>query len=294
MSYIVNMRIDLQIHSLYSDGYLSPRKLAVLLHRYQIKAASLTDHNNITGQEEFKRACQKYKIKAVLGLELYVRYRNWKFNLLWYNYNLDSKDLQKLLEETWQRRRRSVERVMSHLRHQGFRLDLKKFFARHPAYIPTNHLADAIMAVPGNLKILRETLKKKEIQEHDVIRTCLYPPEGMRLEEARVSLTKILKLRRQIGGQLLFCHPGLHDKFRGELLESVLDAGVDGIELLSPHHGYNTMMHLNNLANRRRVITSGGSDFHRPGMQGSRLRYAWDWFVIDSDSLPGVGKIIGG
>jgi len=37
---------------------------------------------------------------------------------------------------------------------------------------------------------------------------------------------------------------------------------------------------------------TGGSDFHKPGDFGTKPRYSWDWFVVDSDKLPGVNRIL--
>jgi predicted metal-dependent phosphoesterase TrpH len=286
------MRIDLQLHSRYSDGYYTPAQLVRFLVRHGIKAASLTDHNTVAGQIEFKKACAQYQIKAVTGLELYVRYKRRTFNVLWYNYNPAAPELIKMLESTWVRRRRFAEKVASRLRRLGIKFNLERFIAEHPGYLPANHLADLIWQKSANRRLIKEALKLEIIREEDIMRYCLFPKVGARLQDAHVSFTRVLKLRKQIGGQLIFCHPGLNNKLRGTLFEELLKAGLDGVELLSPHHGHNTIMHLNTIIKRRRLIASGGSDFHKPGDEGVRPRYSWDWFVIKSEDLPGVSKIL--
>lgn len=286
------MRIDLQLHSRYSDGYYTPGQLVRFLLRHGIKAASLTDHNTIVGQGEFRRACAQHQIKAVPGLELYVRYKSRPFNLLWYNYNQNSPELKKMLESTWVRRRRFAERVAGRLRRLGIKFDLDKFIAQHPGYLPANHMADAIWSVPSNRRLIRSEIGPDLIREENIMRFCLFPKVGPRLQDAHVSLTRVLKLRKQIGGQLIFCHPGLNNRLRGKLLDELLSNGVDGVELLSPHHGYNTIMYLNSIVKKEKIITCGGSDFHKVGEEGTRPRYSWDYFVIKSEYLPGVGKIL--
>ena len=286
------MKIDLQVHSTYSDGHYSPSKLATVLHRYGIKVASLTDHNSIAGQVEFKKACLRYGIKAVPGLELYVSYRQRNFNLLWYNYDATSEELKQILESTHIRRQRFVKKINLRLKHLGLRFNLTKFIQEHPGYLPSNYMAEAIWAVPANRKIIKQALQLKTVREDDIIRYCFYPKEGLRLQDARIGLDRILRMRQQIGGQLIICHPALNNRMQRNLVETLIEAGVDGFELLSPHHSYNNIMRLLPLAERSGVIVSGGTDFHRPGASAGKLRYVWDWFTIRSEGLPGVNKII--
>lgn len=284
------MKIDLQVHSLYSDGYHSPAQLARLLKMYQVKVASLTDHNTTAGQLEFKRACKKYNIKTVPGLELYVSYKGKTFNLLWYNYK-DSLELQKMLAETWRRRRQFAEKVNLRLKRLGLRFNLNHFINKHPYYLPVNHWSDALWRSYHNRKIVQKAMRAHETDE-GFLRYCFYPSKGARLQEARVSLSRVLKLRKKIGGQLIFCHPGLHNKLKGNLLESLVKAGVDGVELLSPHHSYSDIFHLSLAAKKYKLITTGGSDFHKAGTEGTKARYAWDWFNIDSKNLSKIKEII--
>ncbi|MCF7860036.1 PHP domain-containing protein [Patescibacteria group bacterium] len=286
------MKIDLQVHSTYSDGYYSPSKLAGLLHRYGIEVASLTDHNTVAGQAEFKKACMRYGIKAVPGLELYASYKQRSFNLLWYNYDTSSPELKKMLESTHARRQRFVKKVNIRLRNLGLHFNLGRFIQEHPGYLPTNHLADAIWAVPANRKVIKKALQLDIVREDDIVRYCFYPKDGLRLHDARIGLARILQMRKQIGGQLIICHPALNNKMHGNLVEILMAAGVDGFELLSPHHSYNDTMRLMSLAERTGAIVSGGTDFHRPGAKAGKLRYAWDWFTVKSDGLFGINRII--
>ncbi|MDD2681191.1 MAG: PHP domain-containing protein [Patescibacteria group bacterium] len=286
------MKIDLQVHSTYSDGYYSPSKLALLLHRYGIEVASLTDHNSIAGQKEFNKACSRYGIKTVPGIEIYTSYKQRTFNLLWYNYNPEAPEFLKMLESTHIRRRRFVKKITLRLRHLGLRFNLGEFIKKHPGYLPTNYLAEAIWEIPSNRSKIKKALNLDAVREDDIIRYCLYPKEGLRLHDARIGLTRILQMRQQIGGQLIICHPALNNKMHGNLVEHLMAAGVDGFELLSPHHSYNDTMRLLPLAERTGAIVSGGTDFHRPASAEGKLRYAWEWFTIRTENLSGVSRII--
>ena len=287
------MKIDLQLHSLYSDGYHTPAQLVRMLKVQGVKVASLTDHNTVAGQREFQRACFKHGIKAIPGLELYVSYKGRDFNLLWYNYKADSVALQKMLETTWKRRRAFAEKVNIRLKRLGFRFNFSSFIKAHPYYLPINHWVDFLLKSTHNRALIKKILLGLENGEDNIIRHCFYPKNGVSLQEARISLTRVLKLRKEIGGQLILCHPGLNNKLKNDLLNNLFDAGVDGAEMLSPHHSYSTVIYLNKEIRKRKFIATGGSDFHKAAPNGLSPRYAWQWFNIDSKYLYNIHKIIG-
>ena len=99
------MLIDLQLHSTYSDGYLTPAELVSFIAKQGVKAAALTDHNTVGGLGEFERACRARGIKPITGMELYVKLDNKKFNLLWFNFDDKNPELHKMLRAAQIRRR---------------------------------------------------------------------------------------------------------------------------------------------------------------------------------------------
>ncbi|MEA3398636.1 MAG: hypothetical protein U9R06_02740, partial [Patescibacteria group bacterium] len=69
--------------------------------------------------------------------------------------------------------------------------------------------------------------------------------------------------------------------------------GLDGIEIMSPHHSYDAMVYLQQLAQEKKLVVTGGSDFHRFEGGAHRLQHAWQYYRVDSEMLKGVDKIIG-
>jgi predicted metal-dependent phosphoesterase TrpH len=117
------MLIDLQLHSKYSDGFLTPSEVAQYIAAQGVKVAALTDHNTVSGIDEFKHAGRRLHIKPINGLELYVKFHSWRFNLLWYNFDEDSAELHDLLRGSQLRRRRQVRNILEKLAEQGFKLE---------------------------------------------------------------------------------------------------------------------------------------------------------------------------
>jgi predicted metal-dependent phosphoesterase TrpH len=69
--------------------------------------------------------------------------------------------------------------------------------------------------------------------------------------------------------------------------------GVDGVEVLSPHHSFGSVMYAQAMTKELDFISSGGSDFHRHERDHYLIQNSSAYFTIDSKYLKGVNKIIG-
>jgi predicted metal-dependent phosphoesterase TrpH len=287
------MLIDLQLHSTYSDGYLTPTQIAGFIAKHGVKVAALTDHNTVGGLYEFRNACQKYNIKPITGIELYVKLGNKKFNLLWYNFDDKRPELHNLLRQTQIRRRETVRKILNNLKDNGFKIDINKFLDKHTHYVPINHLVDELWANSSNRIKIKKELSLKNPREEDIIMKVLKNKSFSILRENRVDINRVLKLREEIGGQLIFNHPGKHGYVRREFLEKLKKIGIDGIEVLSPHHSIGAVTFFQYIADEMKFIPTGGSDFHRSEGVKYPLQNSWDYYKIDAKYLKGVEKIIG-
>jgi hypothetical protein len=82
------VRIDLHCHSSASDGDHSPAHVARRLAEIGVAWASLTDHNTVAGQEEFRKALARYGINYIPGVEIDARSPFGPLHLLAYNIDL--------------------------------------------------------------------------------------------------------------------------------------------------------------------------------------------------------------
>jgi len=284
------MKIDLQVHSSYSDGFFSPQKLVRFLAKNNIKLAALTDHNTVRGQDEFKRAAKKAKIKAITGIELYVYLEHRHFNILWYNFDDKDPELHDLLRETQIRRKGIVRKALNKLKEQGYKVQTEKILDKSTHYVAVNKVANEFY-FQNKIRVHKE-LKNKNPLEEDILKEYFYSSDHVRLRETYINIERVFKLRKKIGGQIIFCHPGKHNKFRGNLPEKLNKLGIDGIEVLSPHHTIGAIVYCQYLAQKYDWIETGGSDFHLPTGQHFTLQHAWQWFIIESDYLRKIYNII--
>ncbi|MBF0206223.1 MAG: PHP domain-containing protein [Oligoflexia bacterium] len=64
------------------------------------------------------------------------------------------------------------------------------------------------------------------------------------------------------GGKAILAHPGGYHYFSPELLESLMNEGLEGLEVLSSYHDLAMSKDYFQLAKERKIFVSGGSDFH--------------------------------
>ncbi|KKR22041.1 MAG: hypothetical protein UT48_C0001G0054 [Parcubacteria group bacterium GW2011_GWE2_39_37] len=286
------MLIDLQVHSTYSDGYLTPTQMAAFLARQGVKVAALTDHNTVGGVDEFQTACLKHNIKPIVGIELYTKLRHTNINVLWFNFDHNNPELHKMLRDSQTRRRSKVRKILERMSTDGFKIDTNKLLDKYNHYVSINHLIDDILRVPENKKKIMKELDTDKPREEEIIYKYFNNPQLPKLENSSINILRILKLKKKIGGQVIFNHPGKYNQLRRSILTELKSLGVDGLEVLSPHHSIGAVMYAQFMARELGFIMTGGSDFHRFEGNKSPLNASWDYFQIDSKFLKGVGKII--
>ncbi len=287
------MLIDLQLHSTYSDGYLTPTELARFIAKNGVKAAALTDHNTVGGLHEFRKACREKNIKPVTGLELYVRINGRRFNLLWFDFDDTSAALHDILRDSQKRRRGRAREALLQLVRRGFKLDVEKTLDEYTHYIPINRMIDDILALPVNKKKIKRELGASNPREEEVISHYFKNNKIVRLKESYIDIDRIFRLRKKIGGRLILCHPAKFGFVSRDFLAKMKKAGMDGLEVLSPHHSVGAVMYLQQQAREFDLIETGGSDFHRFEGGGYPIQSSYDYFRIDSKLLRRVDRIIG-
>ena len=75
---------DFHIHSIYSDGSLTPSQVVRLAKEKQVDIMAITDHNNTDGVDEAIIEGRKNNIFVIPGVELSTKYNDCKVHVLGY------------------------------------------------------------------------------------------------------------------------------------------------------------------------------------------------------------------
>lgn len=96
--------VDFHCHSSFSDGALSPERLAAKLAEAGVEYASLTDHDSLEGQALFAQVLSRRGIGCISGVEITADFSARDLHILGYGIDIDHAELREVLRELAARR----------------------------------------------------------------------------------------------------------------------------------------------------------------------------------------------
>ena len=254
---------DLQMHSHFSDGSKSPSELVSLLRKKNIKVAALTDHNTIHGQYEFIGAAKKYGIKVVPGVEIYARYGQYGLHILGYGIDINNSELHDVLRESQVHRKKNIERMVPLLKRKKITLDISALFSEPATYIGMANIVRSIQRSPTNLVVIKRLIGRSSYDYYEVYNALFSRGLPTHISEEYLPLKTVLQLIKRAGGIAVISHPGQQLAFgEDKIIAELKTLGLGGIECFSSHHNWDQTAHYLRLAERLKMIITGGSDYH--------------------------------
>ena len=276
-----NKYVDLQMHSLYSDGEYTPQNLVKLLKKYNIKIASLTDHNTVKGTLEFKRECQKNKIKAIPGIEIYLNYKKRKLHLLGYKIDINNPFLNEELKKIHKAKFNLLKKIAPLLKKKGIIIEPEILKKKEADYIGMNNLIRHIESKPNNIKKIRKVLKKRNYEHWELIKYYFTKEKNTSFPEIYIPIELGIKMIKKAGGIPILSHPGQQLRFEDDhLILELKKKGIRGIEVFSSHYRYSQVAHYLRLAKEHNLIVTGGSDYHGDLENDLCVQRTWDYTLL--------------
>jgi len=255
--------VDLHLHSICSDGALTPVEVVQRSAAAGLKAIALADHDNIDGIDALQAAGAAQGLEVLAGVELSVAWRHWPdIHLLGYAFDHRHPALVTALKEFQlfreTRNEQIVERVNAKLAEENQPLlEFARVLELAGGTIGRPHIALALHEA-GIVKSTEEAFKRYLV-------TCNVPKRYFPISEA-------IDLIHQAGGVTVLAHPPYitrdREDFRG-LLDELVELGLDGVEVYNSGASRNDSDWYLTEARRRDLIVTGGSDFH--GLPGENL-----------------------
>lgn len=255
--------IDLQVHSLYSDGAFTPSQLAQILKKHRIKVVALADHDTLLGWPEFSVACRRLGIRAIPCTEIYASYRGHHLHLLAYAVDPHNQALLDELTQIHNRKLAILRRIAPLLARRGITINPKQLAGEKAQYVGFNSLLRHIESQPKNLAIIYRDLGRKYYEHWEIYN--LYFRKGLKSHypEVYIPIKRAIKLIKGAGGYPILSHPGQQFRFEDDrIILELKKLGLKGIECFSSHHSYSQVVHYLRLAKQHKLIATGGSDFH--------------------------------
>ncbi|HVK25536.1 MAG TPA: PHP domain-containing protein [Actinokineospora sp.] len=253
------MRIDLHCHSTASDGTDSPAELVLTARRAGLDVVAITDHDTTGGWAEAAAALPP-GLRLVRGAELTTvsedgRGGHCTVHLLAYLFDPESEAVATEYANTRAERRNRLRIMAARMADDGYPVDAETLMAGIPDDVPAGrpHLAQALVraGVVGSVtEAFTELLNG---------RNGYYVPSKKTLVRDAISMIKAA------GGVTVLAHGFAHQRgptITAEVVEDLVSAGLDGVEIDHPDHDETARAELRALARRLDLVVTGSSDYH--------------------------------
>ena len=260
------MKIDLHTHSTYSDGTDKPSELINKALAAGITVIGLTDHDSISGWQE-ATASLRPGISLVPGAEISCQTTDGiSVHILGLLFDSSNSELMNTLEKTRENRHGRMEKIIARINEAGIDITMNDVLAQlsDGATLGRPHLADAL--VKKGVVASRDEAFTQMLHNNSKYYVSHYSPTP---EDA-------IALIKAAGGVSVIAHPMASHRGRTISLEtfgSLIDSGLDGIEVDHRDHSPDEKKQLIALANGSNLVMTGASDYHGNGKLNSLGEY---------------------
>ena len=231
--------------------------LIVLAKKQGIPTIAVTDHDCLAGNVRAKRIGEQYGVRVLAGVELSAtdRARGGKAHLLCYLPDspdrLEGLCRRNLLESKKASQYMIVKTAIQYPVTPEFIIKC----AAGSTGVYKQHIAHALLESGLTDRIYGDVYMDlfSPDSEKNVLREADYPEPK-----------EILEAIHDAGGIAVLAHPVLYNNM--ELLDELIEQGLDGVEVWHPSADEETVARLMKLAKKNGLLMTGGSDFH--GMYG--------------------------
>ncbi len=246
--------IDLHLHTTYSDGRWMPELLLDYLLCEQFSLAAITDHDRADTVAAIQQLALDKHLPVLVGVEMTTTWKGDLTDLLCFGFDPNHNALNDLAQDLLRRQQENTRQVYENLQRQGYTFPpdgLSAVLAK-----PSSEQPHALIAL---LKEHGYGLGKPSAGGLVWEAGCTFATNGP---------AAVVEAAHRSGGVCLLAHPGREDgfvTFDVQLLDQFRqEAPIDGLEVYYPlHTPAQTEMYLE-YARRHHLLTSAGSDSHRP------------------------------
>lgn len=250
--------IDLHTHSAISDGTDTPGELINKALAQGLEVVALTDHDTIAGWDE-ALAYLRPQLNLVLGSEISCQTEDGiSVHMLGLLFDPEYLPLQEVMAQTRENRHGRMERIIKRLNDNGYEIAMEDVLAQlsEGATLGRPHLADALIA-KGLVKN-REQAFAELLHNNSKFYVSHYSPTP----------EEVIRLIKGAGGVAVIAHPLA--SLRGRtiepaVIESLVAAGLDGIEVHHRDQNLEERQLLINMAHDFDLVVTGSSDYHGTG-----------------------------
>ena len=273
------MFVDLHVHSVFSDGCLTPGQLAEEALRANVSFIALADHNTLSGCKAMREACADAGLRCIDAVEIDSIYQGEDLHILSYDADPENRAFAELVRYSRRMLDKMSDDLIIELQKDGKNVSA----AEYDAYPEKKGL--------GGWKALYY-LQDKGICADKYEAFPLYDLYGVTYARAGfVHAEEVIRTVHAAGGIAVLAHPGDVNRLDVRIgaaemavqIEELFNAGLDGAECFYPKHNEEETELFCSICRQYTKLITSGSDCHGAfsGKPVGYMRKTREELVID-------------
>ncbi|MEI3254968.1 MAG: PHP domain-containing protein [Candidatus Gastranaerophilaceae bacterium] len=261
------MKVDLHIHTTYSDGVFSPEKIVDTAIDAGLDAIAITDHDNVLAYPIALNYAKKIAdsggkaLEILPGVEINTIYKDIEIHILGYFMNRDDSDFQAMLKSQQKARIEQTEQILHLLnKKEGIHVtfDKLKSLVAEGGSIGRPHIAKAITLAGGTTSVM------------DAYNKYINNDSEVYIQRKTISPHEAIEIIYDAGGIPVFAHP-FDVEDAENLIKEFMHYGLRGVEAYHRKHSPAMVEYYSSIAEKNGLIITGGSDFHAPNPNNGQI-----------------------
>jgi predicted metal-dependent phosphoesterase TrpH len=239
---------DLHIHSIYSDGSLTPFEILTHCRKTDLKAMAITDHDTVSGITSLME-CNHDGVEVIPAVEMSSNIGALDIHILGYCVDHENGQLLEYLDDFKKHRARRVKKMLQNLSRDGVVVEFEQVNAvAQKGALGRPHIA-TVLVENGYVKSINEAFTRY-LGYH----SPYYAPKK------NVQPKEVIRRIKDCKGIPVVAHAGtLGDS---QVVYQLIMDGIMGVEVWHPEHTHRWQQMLSEIALKNGLIMTGGSDCH--------------------------------
>ena len=244
-------KADLHIHTIFSDGSVSPSEIVQQGANLKLRALGITDHDCVEGINPALEAGVRFGVEIIPGVELSSAIGETEVHILGYYIDWRDQVFRQQLGKMQDFRQQRLEEMVFKLRGIGLPLDLNRVreIAGNGA-VGRLHLAQALQEA-GYISGYADAFSR-----------YLGIGKPAYVGKFPLSPKQAIEMILSVKGIPVLAHPA--SLKRDELIPEFIEYGLKGIEAYHPDCPPSLSLHYEELVRKYNLVVTGGSDYHGP------------------------------
>ncbi len=245
------MAIDLHIHSIFSDGTLTPQQIVQVALDKQLTAIAISDHDSTSGVVPAQQAAADTELQVLPAVEISTTVDGRDVHILGYFVDLQHAGLGEKLQAIRDARHQRARQIADKLEKLDIVIDFEKLLEEAgPDSIGRPHIARRLVR-EGHVADAKQAFAR-----------YLRRGGSAYVERYRLAPEEAVELVITAGGLPVLAHPALDNA--EQHVDSMMDCGLQGLEAYHIIHSPAQTRRYVAMAHDKGLLITGGSDSHGP------------------------------